>query len=156
VVRGRIWRRTAAHDGRRDRRPLRPQRRVRCPPRRLCLHRHVRTGRAASGDGRGRRPIGRPGRWQSHDREGIVMLAALLALMAQSQFTVTNAVYNGLVKRPANVRLVWRDEFNGRKLDPGRWENDTTFNRRGWFNKEKQYYSAGQNLRVAGGRLVME
>jgi beta-glucanase (GH16 family) len=84
------------------------------------------------------------------------MLAALLALMAQSQFTVTNAVYNGLVKRPANVRLVWRDEFNGRKLDPGRWKNDTTFNRRGWFNKEKQYYSAGQNLRVAGGRLVME
>jgi len=84
------------------------------------------------------------------------MLAALLALMAQSQFTVTNAVYNGLVKRPANVRLVWRDEFNGRKLGPGRWKNDTTFNRRGWFNKEKQYYSAGQNLRVAGGRLVME
>ena len=82
--------------------------------------------------------------------------SALLALAAQTQFTVTNAVYNGPVKRPANARLAWRDEFNGRTLNPGKWKNDTAFNKKGWFNKEKQYYSAGQNLRVAGGRMVME
>ena len=85
-----------------------------------------------------------------------MLASALLALAAQTQFTVSNAVYNGPVKRPANARLVWRDEFNGRTLDPGKWKNDTAFNKRGWFNKEKQYYSAGQNLRVAGGRRVME
>ena len=85
-----------------------------------------------------------------------MLVSALLALTAQTQFTVTNAVYHGPVKRPANARLVWRDEFNGRTLDTGKWKNDTAFNKKGWFNKEKQYYSAGQNLRVAGGRLVME
>src|SRR4051812_4834573 len=104
-----------------------------------------------------RRQIRRPARRQSHDVERIVMLvSALLALAAQTQFTVTNAVYNGPVKRPPNARLVWRDEFSGRMLDSGKWRNETAFNKKGWFNKEKQYYSAGQNLRVAGGRLVME
>ena len=85
-----------------------------------------------------------------------MFVSALLALAAQTQFTVTNAVYNEPVKRPPNARLVWRDEFDGRTLDSGKWKNETAFNKKGWFNKEKQYYSAGQNLRVAGGRLVME
>jgi beta-glucanase (GH16 family) len=85
-----------------------------------------------------------------------MLVSALLALAAQSQFTVTNAVYNGLVKRPANARLVWSDEFNRRTLNSGKWKNETAFNKKGWFNKEKQYYSAGQNLRVADDRLIME
>jgi beta-glucanase (GH16 family) len=85
-----------------------------------------------------------------------MLVSALLALAAQTQFTVTNAVYNGLVKRPANARLVWSDEFNRRTLDSGKWKVETAFNKKGWFNKEKQYYSAGQNLRVADGRLIME
>jgi beta-glucanase (GH16 family) len=86
-----------------------------------------------------------------------VILAPLLAaLAAQSPFTVTNATYDGPVQRPANARPVWREEFNGTRLDLAKWRYDTAFNKKGWFNKEKQYYSAGQNLRVANGRVVIE
>jgi licheninase len=86
------------------------------------------------------------------------MMAALLAAAAQSAFTVTNSTYDGPVKRPANARLVWQDEFNGSRLDPRKWSYDTAFNKRGWFNKELQYYSADrpENLRVAGGVLTIE
>ncbi|MEA3082040.1 MAG: hypothetical protein QOD54_1708 [Sphingomonadales bacterium] len=80
-----------------------------------------------------------------------------LALAAQSAFTVTNATFRGPMHRPANAELVWRDEFNGPALDLRKWHYDTAFNKRGWFNAEKQYYSAGrpQNIRIANGRLVI-
>jgi len=85
----------------------------------------------------------------------MILMAALAAL---SPFTVTNAVYRGPVTRPSDARLVWRDEFGGRALDLRKWRYDTAFNKQGWFNKERQYYSAGrpQNIRVAGGRLTIE
>ena len=84
------------------------------------------------------------------------MLSAFLLLAAQSTFTVTNAAYSGPVKRPANARLVWRDEFSGTALDLGKWRYDTVRNKEGWYNGELQYYSAGQNSRVAGGKLIIE
>lgn len=86
------------------------------------------------------------------------MLATLLLLAFQSSFTVTNSSYDGPVSRPANARLVWRDEFDGRALDPSKWEFDTARNKEGWHNGELQYYSANrpENLRVNGGRLVIE
>lgn len=87
------------------------------------------------------------------------MLTALLALAAaQSAFTVTNATYDGPLMRPAGARLVWSDEFNGRSLDLHKWRYDTAFNKKGWFNKEQQYYSANrpQNLRVRNGKLIIE
>ena len=65
-------------------------------------------------------------------------------LAALSPFTVTNSTYGGPLARPAHARLVWRDEFNGRGLDPAKWKYDTAFNKKGWFNHEKQYYSAGR------------
>ena len=82
----------------------------------------------------------------------------LLLLAAQSVFAVTNSVYHGPIERPADARLVWRDEFNGAALDPGKWQYDTEFNKVGWFNRERQYYSAARprNLRVTGGRLIIE
>ena len=83
------------------------------------------------------------------------MVPALL-LLAASGFTVTNAVYKGPVHRPAGARLVWHDEFNGTHLDTHKWEYDTSRNKQGWFNGERQYYSAGQNLRVANGLLTIE
>jgi beta-glucanase (GH16 family) len=86
----------------------------------------------------------------------MIVLSTFLALAAQSPFTVTNSVYDGPVRRAANARLVWRDEFNGTRLDLAKWRYDTAFNKRGWFNKEKQYYSAGQNLRIANGQMVIE
>jgi beta-glucanase (GH16 family) len=86
------------------------------------------------------------------------MISAWLFLAAQSAFTVTNAVYTGPLNRPANARLVWRDEFNGPSLDPSKWQYDTSRNKQGWWNGELQYYSAGrpENIRVANGRLTIE
>lgn len=85
------------------------------------------------------------------------MISALLLLAAQSTFTVTNSTYNGPLKRPANARLVWHDEFSGTALDRHKWTYDTARNKEGWFNGERQYYSAGRhNLRVANGRLTIE
>ena len=86
------------------------------------------------------------------------MLSAILALAAQSTFTVTNATYAGPVRRPAGARMVWSDEFNGRTLDLRKWRYETAFNKKGWFNKELQYYSAGWpgNLRLDRGRLIIE
>ena len=87
------------------------------------------------------------------------MPVSLLAmLLIQSQFTVTNASYDGPVQRPANARLVWHDEFNGKSLDTSQWVYDTARNKEGWHNNEKQYYSAGrrENLRVENGVLTIE
>ena len=86
------------------------------------------------------------------------MLFAFLALAAQSTFTVTNASYAGPVTRPTGARLVWSDEFNGRRLDLRKWRYDTAFNKKGWFNKELQYYSAGWpgNIRLRDGHLIIE
>lgn len=85
------------------------------------------------------------------------MISAFLLLAASSAFTVTNSVYKGPVKRPANARLVWHDEFNGTALDLTKWEYDTSRNKQGWYNGEKEYYSDhGRNLEVAHGFLTIE
>jgi licheninase len=84
------------------------------------------------------------------------MMSLLLLLAAQSAFTVTNAVYKGPLKRPANARMVWHDEFNGTSLDKRKWKYDTARNKQGWHNGELQYYSAGRNTRVANGLLTIE
>jgi len=62
------------------------------------------------------------------------------------------------LKRPQGSRLVWQDDFSGTDLDQGRWSYDTSRNKLGWHNGEKQYYSAGrpENLRVSSGRLIIE
>ena len=83
-------------------------------------------------------------------------MSVFLLLAAQSAFTVTNSIYSGPVRRPTNARLVWRDEFNGSSLDTLKWQYDTARNKVGWFNGERQYYSAGQNLRLANGVLTIE
>jgi beta-glucanase (GH16 family) len=57
---------------------------------------------------------------------------------------------------PAGYQLVWADEFDTPGLpDPSRWVYDTERNRLGWYNNERQYYSAArtQNSVVEGGRL---
>lgn len=83
------------------------------------------------------------------------MISAFL-LLGASAFTVTNSTYHGPVRRPAHARLVWHDEFSGTKLDTHKWQYDTSRNKQGWYNGERQYYSAGQNLRVADGILTIE
>ncbi|UGQ46940.1 glycoside hydrolase family 16 protein [Massilia endophytica] len=59
---------------------------------------------------------------------------------------------------PPAYRLVWADEFDKDGLpDSARWDYDTEFNQRGWFNNEKQYYSKGrlENARVENGKLII-
>ncbi len=82
----------------------------------------------------------------------------LLMLALQSSFTVTNGAYSGPLQRPHDARLVWSDEFDGNGLDLTKWQYDTAFNKRGWFNGELQYYSAGrpENIGVANGVLRIE
>jgi beta-glucanase (GH16 family) len=83
-------------------------------------------------------------------------MSLFLLIAAQSAFTVTNAVYKGPLKRPANARLVWHDEFSGTSLDRSKWKYDIERNKQGWHNGELQYYSAGRNTRVANGLLTIE
>ena len=83
-------------------------------------------------------------------------MVPVFLMLAASPFTVTNSTYSGPVQRPRNARLVWRDEFNGTALDSRKWQYDTSRNKQGWFNRELEYYSAGQNLSVAGGLLTIE
>ena len=84
------------------------------------------------------------------------MIPALLLLTA-STFTVSNSVYHGPVKRPANARLVWHDEFAGSALDRDKWQYDISRNKVGWYNKELQYYANGrsENVSVANGLLTI-
>lgn len=77
-------------------------------------------------------------------------------LLGASAFTVTNSTYHGPVRRPANARLAWHDEFDGTALDLSKWQYDTARNKQGWFNGERQYYSAGANLSVSNGVLTIE
>lgn len=89
---------------------------------------------------------------------GGALLALLLAAGDQTpSLAAGNHAFDGPLKRPAAARLVWHDEFDGPALDPGKWAYDTDHNKKGWFNKERQYYSAGrrENLQVKNGRLVI-
>ena len=56
---------------------------------------------------------------------------------------------------PTGWTLDWSDEFNGKALDRGKWVAETGGH--GWGNKELQFYTGRpENLRVAGGHLVIE
>lgn len=86
-------------------------------------------------------------------------LIAASALVAQTTPPAVNKyLVDEPMARPANARLVWRDEFSRRGLDRSKWDYDTSRNKEGWHNGELQYYSAGrpENIRVARGRLVIE
>ena len=88
----------------------------------------------------------------------MMLAATILALAAQSTFTVTNAAYDGPVRPSHNARLVWQDDFESNRLNLDKWSFDTVRNKQGWHNGELQYYSAGrrQNTRVANGMLTIE
>ena len=62
------------------------------------------------------------------------------------------------LKPPPGWQMVWSDEFDVDGLpDPKKWANDTVFNKQGWFNHERQYYSGprAENAVVRGGRLII-
>lgn len=76
----------------------------------------------------------------------------ILALLLQ--LGATNFGVDAPLERPADARLVWADEFEGSALDARRWRHDTSRNKQGWYNNERQYYGP-DNAQVAGGRLVI-
>jgi len=54
--------------------------------------------------------------------------------------------------------LIWQDEFERPGLpDSTKWDYDTEYNRRGWWNGELQYYSRerSENARVENGKLII-
>ena len=67
-------------------------------------------------------------------------LAALLALplLIAAAPVANNYQVDEPLVRPADARLVWSDEFDGRKLDMRKWSYDTVRNKEGWYNKELQ------------------
>jgi beta-glucanase (GH16 family) len=88
-----------------------------------------------------------------------MLLTSLLALAAAQDASLSNNKYQvqGTMTAPTGSPL-WRDEFDGSKLDKKKWGYDTSRNQAGWYNGELQYYAANrrQNLRLENGRLVIE
>jgi beta-glucanase (GH16 family) len=90
-------------------------------------------------------------------------LAALAALptpvAAQTAASSRTSATSEPMAVPAGYRQVWSDEFDRPGApDPAKWRADTSRNRAGWYNNEKQYYAADrrENVRVEDGKLVLE
>lgn len=88
----------------------------------------------------------------------MIIATLLLAALSDQDLTVNNYPYDGPLQRPPRAKLAWNDEFNGSRLDRAKWTFDTSRNKEGWWNGERQYYSANRpkNLRIEGGRLIVE
>jgi licheninase len=86
-----------------------------------------------------------------------MLTAALLALADPVSASSAYEVH-GPIRRPPAAQLVWSEEFDESVLDQRRWSFETSHNKTGWFNGERQYYSANrpENLRIAGGNLIIE
>jgi beta-glucanase (GH16 family) len=84
------------------------------------------------------------------------MFTAFLALAA-APLTANNYLVDAPMHAPTGAPS-WSDEFSGTSLDLSKWSFDTSRNNVGWFNGEKQYYSADRsaNLRVVNGQLIIE
>ena len=92
-------------------------------------------------------------------RSAIVAAAVLAASPSAAEQQPPAPQQPAAIGLPPGYRLVWWDEFKGRGLpDASKWSYDTAFNKRGWHNQEKQYYSAARakNSRLARGRLIVE
>jgi beta-glucanase (GH16 family) len=86
------------------------------------------------------------------------MLTAALLGLADLVSRSANYEAHGPMFRPESARLVWSEEFEERGLDTRQWSFETSHNKQGWFNGERQYYSANrpENLRLADGHLIIE
>jgi beta-glucanase (GH16 family) len=93
----------------------------------------------------------------------VKLVGALLLALASTATLAAAPVANNYridepMARPADSRLVWTDEFDGKRLDPRKWRFDTSRNKLGWYNGELQYYAAGrpENVRLENGHLIIE
>jgi len=89
-----------------------------------------------------------------------IAFAAACALSAAAQaqsLTANNYAVDEPMPRPADTKLVWADEFDGKALDMHKWSYDGSRNKAGWYNGELQYYGARpDNVRVENGQLIIE
>lgn len=85
------------------------------------------------------------------------MHSILLILAQTAGLGATNYTVDAPMAVPAGA-ATFADEFNGPKIDRGKWRFDTSRNAVGWHNNERQYYSRArpENARVEGGALVIE
>ena len=89
-----------------------------------------------------------------------IALAAASALAAGAtaqSLTANNYAVDEPMPRPADAKLVWADEFDGKTLDMGKWSYDRSQNKTGWPNGELEYYGARpENVRLENGHLIIE
>jgi beta-glucanase (GH16 family) len=82
----------------------------------------------------------------------IALLIAQAATLGATNYQVD------VPMRAPGTRPSFADEFDGARVDKGKWRYDTSRNAEGWFNHELQYYAADrrENVRVVKGALVIE
>jgi beta-glucanase (GH16 family) len=99
-------------------------------------------------------------------KSGVCLVALALAgcggaggpNMTALEPTNSPLVVGATLSVPAGYPLVWSDEFDIAGLpNPAKWEYDTSRNKAGWYNEEKQYYSRAriENAEVRDGNLVI-
>lgn len=82
----------------------------------------------------------------------------LLLLLAQViSLSATNHAVDAPMKVPTSAPT-FSDEFNGTAINQTKWRYDTSRNRQGWHNNEKQYYAGAglNNARIERGALVLK
>src|SRR5260221_3919494 len=86
------------------------------------------------------------------------MMAATLLALADLVSRSSTYEARGPMRRPPDARLVWSEEFGESGLDQRQWSFETSHNKQGRFNGERQYYSANRsvNLRLASGQLIIQ
>ena len=85
------------------------------------------------------------------------MIAVLMLAMPLQALSATNYTVDTPMRAPSG-KPSFADEFAGKRIDPRKWRFDTSRNKAGWFNHERQYYAADrpQNARIEDGALVIE
>ena len=84
------------------------------------------------------------------------MFLITIALQAAT-LGATNYAADAPMKAPVATPS-FADEFEGKTVDTTKWQYDTSFNAKGWFNNELQYYAENRakNARIEDGALVIE
>lgn len=84
-------------------------------------------------------------------------MGAFLFLAQAATLGATNYTVDTVMPVPVHAPA-FADEFEGREIDRAKWRFDTSRNALGWFNNERQYYSAfrRKNARIENGALVIE
>lgn len=86
------------------------------------------------------------------------MIVTVLALAAELVSRSSTYEVHEPMRRSPSAKLVWNEEFSGPALNRRDWSFETSHNKQGWFNGERQYYSNNrpENLRLSRGILTIE